>query len=145
MTLPGASELFRSTGPSTSSASQGDPAATSAVPAAPAAQQAGAGSSSSASSEGGPPKRRRATGKPSGAPRPSGRQRHDEKITVYVSAGELLALEQARLSLRADHGLVCDRGRIVREAVAALLADYDEHGEQSLLARRLAEEESTGR
>ena len=31
----------------------------------------------------------------------SGRVRHEEKITVYVSADELLALEQARLTLRA--------------------------------------------
>lgn len=70
-------------------------------------------------------------------PRPSGRQRHDEKITVYVSSGELLALEQARLNLRARYGVSCDRGRIVREAVAALLADFKSNGDTSLLVRRL--------
>ncbi len=75
-----------------------------------------------------------------GAPQPSGRQRHDEKITVYVSAAELLALEQTRLTLRAEHGRTVDRGRIVREAVAVLLADFAEYGESSMLVRRLLEE-----
>ena len=74
------------------------------------------------------------------APKPSGRQRHDEKITVYVSGPELLALEQTRLSLRAEHGLSADRGRLVREAVAVLLADFEEHGSSSMLVRRLNEE-----
>ncbi|GAA1073943.1 hypothetical protein GCM10009642_05850 [Nocardiopsis metallicus] len=74
------------------------------------------------------------------APKPSGRQRHDEKITVYVSGPELLALEQTRLSLRAEHGLSADRGRLVREAVAVLLADFEEHGESSMLVRRLSED-----
>ena len=55
--------------------------------------------------------------------RPSGRERHDEKITVYVSAEELMDLEHARLVLRGEHGLAVDRGRIVREAVAVVLAD----------------------
>lgn len=73
------------------------------------------------------------------APKPSGRQRHDEKITVYISGAELLALEQARLSLRAEHGLSADRGRLVREAVAVLLADFEENGAGSMLVRRLSE------
>jgi hypothetical protein len=68
----------------------------------------------------------------------TGRQRHTAKITVYVSDEELLALEQSRLSLRSEHGLAVDRGRIVREAVAVLLADFDEHGERSVLVRRLS-------
>ncbi len=67
----------------------------------------------------------------------SGRQRHDAKITVYVSGDELLAMEQARLTLRGSHDLVVDRGRIVREAVAVLLADFEEHAEESVLVRRL--------
>jgi hypothetical protein len=67
----------------------------------------------------------------------SGRQKHASKITVYISEEELYALEHARLVVRAQHGLVADRGRIVREAVAVLLADFDEHGEDSLLVRRL--------
>ncbi|WP_197024197.1 hypothetical protein [Nocardiopsis sp. CNT312] len=74
------------------------------------------------------------------APKPSGRQRHDEKITVYISGPELLALEQTRLSLRAEHGLSADRGRLVREAVAVLLADFEEHGAASMLVRRLSED-----
>lgn len=72
-----------------------------------------------------------------GAPRGSGRVRHDEKITVYVSGEELLALEQARLNLRAQHGMAVDRGRIVREAVAAALADLEAAGADSELIRRL--------
>jgi hypothetical protein len=65
------------------------------------------------------------------------RTRHDEKITVYISADELVALESARLALRAAHGVAADRGRIVREAIAVLLADLAEHGENSVLVRRL--------
>ncbi|MGY1634324.1 hypothetical protein ACI784_21710 [Geodermatophilus sp. SYSU D01186] len=65
------------------------------------------------------------------------RTKHDEKITVYISAEELLALEGARLSLRAEHGVAADRGRIVREAIAVLLADLGERGEESVLVRRL--------
>jgi hypothetical protein len=65
------------------------------------------------------------------------RTRHDEKITVYISADELLALESARLSLRAQHGVAADRGRIVREAIAVLLADLADRGEESVLVRRL--------
>ncbi|SNS33975.1 hypothetical protein SAMN04488107_2278 [Geodermatophilus saharensis] len=67
----------------------------------------------------------------------AGRTRHDEKITVYISAEDLLALESARLSLRAQHGVAADRGRIVREAVSVLLADLAENGEDSVLVRRL--------
>jgi hypothetical protein len=65
------------------------------------------------------------------------RTKHDEKITVYISADELLALESARLTLRAQHGLAADRGRIVREAVSVLLADLAERGDESVLVRRL--------
>ncbi|MGP4114574.1 hypothetical protein ACTWP5_27160 [Streptomyces sp. 4N509B] len=71
------------------------------------------------------------------ARRPSGRERHDEKITVYVSAEELMDLEHARLVLRGEHGLAVDRGRIVREAVAVVLADLESRGEASILVRRL--------
>jgi len=70
----------------------------------------------------------------------SPRQKHDTKITVYVSQEELLALEHARLALRGRHGLAVDRGRVVREAIAVLLADLDEYGEDSMLVRRLRQE-----
>jgi hypothetical protein len=70
---------------------------------------------------------------------PTGRERHDEKITVYCSPEELVDLETARLHLRADHGLAVDRGRIVREAVAVVLADLEAKGESSILVRRLRE------
>jgi hypothetical protein len=50
---------------------------------------------------------------------------------------ELLALEQARLTLRAFHGLAVDRNRTVWEAVVAALADLESAGEGSELVRRL--------
>jgi len=66
----------------------------------------------------------------------SGREEHTQKITVYMSAEELLDLEHARLTLR-GLGIPADRGRMVREAIAVLLADLDEQGEASVLATRL--------
>ncbi len=66
----------------------------------------------------------------------TGRERHDQKITVYLSAAELLDLEHARLRLR-RFGFVMDRGRLVREAIAILLADLDARGKDSLVARRV--------
>ena len=80
---------------------------------------------------------------PAAAPQPprqrseKNRTRHEEKITVYCSADELLALETARLTLRGQHGVAADRGRIVREAIAVLIADLEVHGEESVLVRRL--------
>ncbi len=71
------------------------------------------------------------------AVQPSGRVRHEEKITVYVSRDELLALEQLRLTLRAEHGVAVDRGRIVRAAIADALADVAERGAASRLVGRL--------
>ncbi|WP_448619553.1 hypothetical protein [Geodermatophilus sp. URMC 65] len=72
-----------------------------------------------------------------GRPQRSERVKHDEKITVYISAEELLALESARLTLRGQHGVAADRGRIVREAISVLLADLTERGEDSVLVQRL--------
>ncbi|MEU0196283.1 hypothetical protein ABZ250_41825 [Streptomyces afghaniensis] len=95
-----------------------------------AAQEGSAAGAAGAASA--PRKRGRAA-----ARRPSGRERHDEKITVYVSAEELMDLEHARLVLRGEHGLAVDRGRIVREAVAVVLADLETRGDASILVRRL--------
>lgn len=67
----------------------------------------------------------------------TGRIRHDEKITVYVSTDELVALEQARLQLRADFGIGVDRGRIVRAAVAAFLEDFATNGTAADVVARL--------
>ncbi len=67
----------------------------------------------------------------------SGRVRHDEKMTVYVTADELLDLEHARLSLRRHQGLAVDRGRLVREAIAIALADLEANGDDSVLVQRL--------
>ncbi|WP_128436932.1 hypothetical protein [Streptomyces cyaneus] len=92
----------------------------------------GSAASGAAASAAAPRKRGRG-----GTRRPSGRERHDEKITVYVSAEELMDLEHARLVLRGEHGLAVDRGRIVREAVAVVLADLESRGDASILVRRL--------
>lgn len=66
----------------------------------------------------------------------SGRVRHDEKITVYVSSEELLAVEHARLRLRAA-GIAVDRGRLVRAAIALALADLEAKGVESDVVARL--------
>ena len=71
------------------------------------------------------------------ARRSSGRVRHDEKMTVYVTADELLDIEHARLSLRRDQGLAVDRGRLVREAIAIVLEDLEANGDDSVLVQRL--------
>jgi hypothetical protein len=77
---------------------------------------------------------------PTGAKKPSGRVRHDEKMTVYVTSDELLDIEHARLTLRRDHGLAVDRGRLVREALALVLADLETQGADSALVQRLLDE-----
>jgi hypothetical protein len=71
------------------------------------------------------------------ARRSSGRVRHDEKMTVYVTADELIEIEHARLMLRRDQGLAVDRGRLVREAIALALADLEANGDDSDLVQRL--------
>ena len=76
-------------------------------------------------------------GRQPAAGRGTGRTRHEEKITVYVSSQELVNLEHARLILRADYGVAVDRGRIVREAIALLLQDFEVNNDRSLLVRRL--------
>ncbi|MFI9385895.1 hypothetical protein [Kutzneria sp. NPDC052558] len=65
----------------------------------------------------------------------TGRRKHEAKITVYLSDEELLALEHARLALRAAHGIAVDRGRVVRAAIAAVLADFTLNGAQSQLVK----------
>jgi hypothetical protein len=72
--------------------------------------------------------------------KPSGRVRHDEKITIYVTSDELLTLEHTRLTMRAHHGVTVDRGRIVREAIHLALQDVADHGDESALVRRLREQ-----
>ncbi|WP_037303208.1 hypothetical protein [Amycolatopsis orientalis] len=123
--LPGASELFRIT---SSPALDLPPA-----PEQPAPSAGNGDGNGSADGDGRAHKEQLARAARSG----SGRTKHDAKITVYVSGDELLAMEQARLNLRAKHGLVLDRGRLVREAVAVLLADFDAAGEESVLVQRL--------
>ncbi|KDN24132.1 hypothetical protein [Amycolatopsis rifamycinica] len=125
--LPGASELFRIT---SSPALDLPPQA----PPGPAPAEPGENGSGKAKGNG---RKEQLARSGDAAPHGSGRTKHDAKITVYVSGDELLAMEQARLTLRAKHDLVVDRGRLVREAVAVLLADFDQHGEESVLVQRL--------
>lgn len=73
-------------------------------------------------------------------PAPTGRVRHDHKITVYFSEQELLALEDANLDLRRNYGIRVDRGRIVRVAVAHALSDLIERGADSDLVAELREQ-----
>ena len=126
VTLPGADELFRATGtggrPTDDEVAEDRSAAPAAVRLAPVRATTPVRGSRS---------RQPGTGLP------TGREKHDEKITVYVSPEELLALEHARLDLRAVHGLAVDRGRIVREAMAVVLADLAAKGADSILVRRL--------
>ena len=69
---------------------------------------------------------------------PSGRQRHEEKVTFYCTAEELMDLEHARLQLRRKFGIGVDRGRIVREALAQVLDELEQAGADSSLVQRLA-------
>ena len=71
--------------------------------------------------------------------RGSGRVRHEEKITVYVSAEELLALEQARLNLArsARYGGGPRAASYVRRSLPCLLI-LRRRGDDSELVRRLS-------
>ena len=127
--LTGADELFRSTSPALSAVpaqSEAPPALVPPAIATPKAPSSKKGVRTIA--------RRRVT---TADRSPSGRERHDEKITVYLSPDELFDLDQARLQLRGDLGLAADRGRIVRESIAVIIADLEAKGDQSILARRL--------
>lgn len=65
--------------------------------------------------------------------------KHDEKVTFYCTGEDLMALEKARLSLRADHSIAADRGKIVRAALAYVLEDFDARADDSILLRQLSE------
>jgi hypothetical protein len=69
---------------------------------------------------------------------PSGRQRHEEKITFYCTAEELMDLEHARLVLRRRHHIAVDRGRLVREALAQVLSELERDGADAALVKRLS-------
>ena len=127
VSLPGADELFRRTqAPTRPDAKPVEHPDVESAPAVPAAMEGGVRSTPVA------PKRRRGS-----SGRPTGRIRHEEKITVYVSPEELIDLENAKLALRAQHGLAVDRGRIVREALAVVVADLEQRGDDSIIVRRL--------
>lgn len=128
--LPGADELFKNNAPSLSAVREvqrEEPVAT------PIPSTVGTAAPKSKKGVRSIPRRRVTSNDKS----PSGRERHDEKITVYLSPDELFDLDQARLMLRGDLGLAVDRGRIVRESIAVIIADLEAKGDQSILARRL--------
>jgi hypothetical protein len=127
--LPGADELFRSNSPALSAVRQSAPEPVIETPSTSVAPTR----SSSKKGVRTIPRRRVTTVEKS----PTGRERHDEKITIYLSSDELFDLDQARLMLRGDLGLAVDRGRIVRESIAVIVADLEAKGDQSILARRL--------
>jgi hypothetical protein len=127
--LPGADELFRSTAPALSAVPTQSETPAPLVPPAIATPKAPSSKKGVRTIA-----RRRVTTVDRS---PSGRERHDEKITVYLSPDELFELDQARLQLRGDLGLAVDRGRIVRESIAVIIADLEAKGDQSILARRL--------
>jgi hypothetical protein len=77
-------------------------------------------------------------GDASGERVPSGRQRHEEKITFYCTAEELMDLEHARLVLRRQHQIAVDRGRLVREALAQVLSELERDGADAALVKRLS-------
>ena len=127
--LPGADELFRANTPALSAVRQvAEPTTTPAAPVAPPTSAPKTKKGVRTIS------RRRVT---AAEKSPSGRENHEEKITVYLSTDELFDLDQARLMLRGDLGLAVDRGRIVRESIAVIIADLEAKGDQSILARRL--------
>ncbi|ASY14564.1 hypothetical protein A1sIA53_03280 [Candidatus Planktophila dulcis] len=128
--LPGADELFRANTPALSAVRQvAEPIQTSA-PVSAVTQSATPKTKKGVRTI----SRRRVT---AAEKSPSGRELHEEKITVYLSSDELFDLDQARLMLRGDLGLAVDRGRIVRESIAVIIADLGAKGDQSILARRL--------
>jgi hypothetical protein len=128
--LPGADELFRANTPALSAVRQvAEPIQTSA-PVTPVTQSQAPKTKKGVRTI----SRRRVT---AAEKSPSGRELHEEKITVYLSTDELFDLDQARLMLRGDLGLAVDRGRIVRESIAVIIADLEAKGDQSILARRL--------
>jgi hypothetical protein len=65
------------------------------------------------------------------------RPKHDEKITFYCTADDVMSIERARLALRGEHGVSADRGRIVRAALGYVLEDFAARGEDAILVREL--------
>ena len=158
--LPGADELFRVTSPDQSPPDQSSSGQSSPDQSSPDQSSSGQSSPDQSPPDQSPPDqsasgaarapqpsqhgagaaeeaREPGPGHKSGSRRGSGRIKHDEKMTVYLTAEELLEVEHARLSLRRQLGNRVDRGRLVREALALALADYEARGADSDIARRL--------
>jgi hypothetical protein len=63
-------------------------------------------------------------------------------VTFYCTNADLTALDRVRLTLRSEHGLGADRGKVVRAALSYVLEDFEARGEDSILLRRLQEEKA---
>ena len=116
--LPGAEELFRRTSPERSEPRKPAPAP---QPVAPKVDKSTK------------PQIASVTEVPRKAPK------HEEKVTFYCTAEDLMEIEKTRLSLRSEHGVSADRGKIIRAALAYVLEDYEARSEDSILLRRLSE------
>jgi hypothetical protein len=116
--LPGADELFRRTSPGESRSATKEPARP---------------------QEDKSTKLQVAESPPSPAETSRKAPRHDEKVTFYCTGDDLMNLEKARLSLRSEHGIAADRGRIVRAALAYVLEDFEARSHDSILLRKLTE------
>ena len=116
--LPGADELFRPTG----APKRGEPA-----------PRRGEDKSSSRQGE-------KSTNLQVAEPAPAKKgPRHETKVTFYCTNSDLTALDGARLTLRSEHGVGADRGKVVRTALAYVLEDFEARGADSILLRRLQE------
>jgi len=116
--LPGADELFRRTSPGESRSATKEPAR----------PQEDKSTKLQVAESPAPP-----------AETPRKAPRHDEKVTFYCTSEDLMNLEKARLSLRSDHGIAADRGKIVRAALAYVLEDFEARSHDSILLRKLTE------
>ena len=120
--LPGADELFRKT---SDRPRETRPSSETSTQDAKSTKLQVATSPSEASAEAAP------------APAKPKAPKHEEKITFYCTADDLMAIERTRLELRAGYGVSADRGRIVRAALAYVLEDFAARGEDSVLLRKL--------
>ena len=123
--LPGAEELFRSTTATAAPERAPEPALPGSEPVEDLEQPAG-------------PTLARVAELPAPQPPSVAKPRHEEKITFYCTASELDRLERARLTLRTEHRIASDRGRILRAALAEILEEFEARDASSALIRRLS-------
>jgi hypothetical protein len=62
------------------------------------------------------------------------------KYSVYFTQADLDDIEDLKIALRRKNGITCTKYNIVRQAFLDLLEDYNTHGDDSRLVRRLRNE-----